>query len=297
MDFFAVGQKIKELRKQIGLSQEELATGICTQAQISKIEKGDVYPYASTLYLISQRLGVDVNYFFDIGMTPRLDYVEEVIYQLKIARRTRNYEEMQQIVKAEENSPLFLQNKKNHQLILWHKGIYEYEKNKDLDKAIDFINQAIAITHTTDKIYSERELEILSSLGVMYVAEEQYENAFALLRKALDHLKALPFLTDKTLKTRLSYNFGRVLTRLVRYEESIACCQDAIKWCLEHDQLYALADLHYHLGYNFELVGNFEEAKEYLEKSAFLFNLQKNHTFVTFINKKLDSWKNEMKVN
>ncbi|MDQ7861564.1 helix-turn-helix transcriptional regulator [Peribacillus frigoritolerans] len=38
--FFAVGQKIKELRKQIGLSQEELATGICTQAQISKIEKG-----------------------------------------------------------------------------------------------------------------------------------------------------------------------------------------------------------------------------------------------------------------
>ncbi|MBR8644358.1 hypothetical protein KEH51_06015 [[Brevibacterium] frigoritolerans] len=58
---------------------------------------------------------------------------------------------------------------------------------------MDFINQAIAITHTTDKIYSERELEILSSLGVMYVAEEQYENAFALLRKALDHLKALPF--------------------------------------------------------------------------------------------------------
>ncbi|MDQ7861563.1 hypothetical protein RCO48_12960 [Peribacillus frigoritolerans] len=76
------------------------------------MKKGDVYPYASTLYLISQRLGVDVNYFFDIGMTPRLDYVEEVIYQLKIARRTRNYEEMQQIVKAEENSPLFLQNKK-----------------------------------------------------------------------------------------------------------------------------------------------------------------------------------------
>ncbi|MED3909921.1 helix-turn-helix transcriptional regulator [Peribacillus simplex] len=39
MDFFAVGQKIKELRKQIGLSQEELASGICTQAQISKIER------------------------------------------------------------------------------------------------------------------------------------------------------------------------------------------------------------------------------------------------------------------
>ena len=52
MDFSAVGKKIKELRKQIGLSQEELAEGICTQAQISKIEKGVVYPYATTLSLI-----------------------------------------------------------------------------------------------------------------------------------------------------------------------------------------------------------------------------------------------------
>lgn len=296
MDFFAVGQKIKELRKQIGLSQEELATGICTQAQISKIEKGDVYPYASTLYLISQRLGVDVNYFFDIGMTPRLDYVEEVIHQLKLARKYRNYEELQQIVSTEEKNPLFLQNKKNHQLILWHKGIYEFEKNKDINKAIEYIYQAIDITHTTDKVYSEREIEILSSLGVMYVTEKQYENAYNLLLKAMEHLKALPFLQDKTLKTRLFYNFARVLTRTSRYEESIEYCQEAIKWCLDNDQLYALADLHYHLGYNLECLDNYDEAKSYLEKAAFLFDLQKNETLSSFINQKLICWKTEEKI-
>lgn len=295
MDFFAVGQKIKELRKQIGLSQEELASGICTQAQISKIEKGDVYPYASTLYLISQRLGVDVNYFFDIGMTPRLDYVEEVIHQLKIARRTRNYEEMQQIVKMEEKNPLFIQNKKNHQLILWHKGIYEYEKNKNLEKATDLFKQAIALTHTTDKIFSERELEILSSLGVLYMDDEQYDKAFSLLQKALDHLIALPFLTDKTLRTRLTYNFGRVLTRLERYEESINYCREAIKWCLANDQLYALADLYYHLGYNFELLEDYDSAILFIEKSEFLFTLQKNEVFVTFIQNKLNSLKRQKK--
>ena len=86
----------------MGLSQEELANGICTQAQISKIEKGDVYPYATTLYLISQRLGVDVNYFFDIGTTPRLDYVQEVYKQLTYTRRNSNYEEMAQIVNSKK---------------------------------------------------------------------------------------------------------------------------------------------------------------------------------------------------
>jgi len=101
LDFSAVGEKIKELRKQMGLSQKELSHNICTQAQISKIEKGEVLPLSSTLYLISKRLGVDVNYFFDIDTTPRLDYVEETFRQLKAARRNTDYHTIKQIVKAE----------------------------------------------------------------------------------------------------------------------------------------------------------------------------------------------------
>ena len=115
MDFSIIGQRIRELRKSLKLSQEELAEGICTQAQISKIEKGDVYPYANTLYLISQKLGVDVNYFFEIGSTPRIDYVNEVFRQLRLARRSLQFEEMERIIKVEEKNPLFSQNNKHFQ--------------------------------------------------------------------------------------------------------------------------------------------------------------------------------------
>ena len=115
MDFSVIGQRIRELRKSLKLSQEELAEGICTQAQISKIEKGDVFPYANTLYLISQKLGVDVNYFFEIGSTPRIDYVNEVIAQLKLARRKLQFEELERIISLEEKNPLFTQNGRNFQ--------------------------------------------------------------------------------------------------------------------------------------------------------------------------------------
>lgn len=291
MDFSAVGQKIKELRKQIGLSQGELAEGICTQAQISKIEKGVVYPYASTLYLISQRLGVDVNYFFDIGMTPRLDYVEEVIHQLKIARRDLNYEEVRQIVKSEENNPLFIQNKKNHQLLLWHKGIYEYELNKDLHKAIHYIEEAIAITQLTERIYSEREIELILSMAVIYVQEEHNEKALETCHIALDHLQALPYINDKTVKTRILYNIARIQSRLGQFAESSKSCDKGIKWCLEQDQLYLLAELHYHLGYNLELQKDIPRAMDYLNKSMFLFELQGNRRFSSMIKDKIDQWK------
>ncbi|MBV6684081.1 helix-turn-helix domain-containing protein [Bacillus sp. JRC01] len=86
MDYSVIGKKIKELRKAIGITQGELAEGICTQALISRIEKGDIYPSATVLYRISQRLGVDVNYFFEIGSTERHDYIKDVERQFHTYR-------------------------------------------------------------------------------------------------------------------------------------------------------------------------------------------------------------------
>ncbi|RFU60752.1 helix-turn-helix domain-containing protein [Peribacillus glennii] len=296
MDFCLIGQKIKELRKQIGLSQGELAKGICTQAQISKIEKGDVYPYASTLYLISQRLGVDVNYFFDIGMTPRLDYVQEVESLLKAARKNMNYTEIEQIVKAEENNPLFKQNKRNYQLLLWHKGIYQYMVYKNAQQAIQTLESAIALTQPSDKIHSEREIEILLSVGSIYFEEEAYDKAIETYSTCNDYLSLLPYLSDHTVKTHTYYNMARTLTRLKRYEKSNLRCEEAIKWSISKGSLFLLGELHYHMGYNFELLGDFSPAKENMVKARLIFELQKDQRFIAFIDKKTEKWTSENKL-
>lgn len=286
MDFSAVGKKIKELRKNIGLSQEELSEGICTQAQISKIEKGIVFPYASTLYLISQKLGVDVNYFFDIGMTPRLDYVQEVTKQLKIARREHKYHELMEIVKIEEENPLFAQNSKNFQLLLWHKGIFFYEVEKDIPKAIKTLRKAVNITQVVNKVYTERELEILLTIGVIYV-EEDLEEALKIFEDIKERLKFLPHLLDYTIKTRLLYNMARVLTRLNKFDESNQYCHNAIRWCLDKDSLYLLGQLHYQIGYNNELLGDKQTAQNFMKKALIVFELQNDEVFTPLIKSKI----------
>jgi transcriptional regulator with XRE-family HTH domain len=286
MDFTAVGKKIKELRKTSGLSQEELAHGICTQAQISKIEKGDVFPYASTLYQISQKLGVDVNYFFDIGTTPRLDYVQEVFQQLQRLRRSVKYEEMMDIVKAELDNPLFLQNKKNLQLLLWHKGIYLYEVKKDLCKSVETLKEAINLTHFKGKIMLERELEILLALGTIYFKED-INKALEVFEEIKEHLQLLPHLNDYTIKTRLYYNIARVLTRLNRIGESNKYCEDAIKWCLHKDSVFLLGELHYQTGYNLELLNKPKEAIRYMEKAIVVFDLQQDTMHIQFIKNRI----------
>ncbi|MFE8701730.1 helix-turn-helix domain-containing protein [Cytobacillus sp. FJAT-54145] len=288
MDFTLIGKKIKELRKVLGLSQGELANGICTQAQISKIENGDVYPYASTLYLISQRLGVDVNYFFDIGLTPRLDYVQEVSKQLNNARKNMKYNEMKEIVDMEQTNPLFFQNKRNYQVLLWHKGIYEHAIHRNAVKAVEILQEAISLTQTTEKFYSERELEIVLSIGVIYTEEHDLRDALTTFENGLKYIWQIPYLNDTSIPTRFFYNIARVLTRLKSYEESDRYCIEGIGWCVKQESMYLLGELYYHRGYNHELKNNYSTALQLLEKAKFIFNLQQDERFANLINEKIE---------
>jgi transcriptional regulator with XRE-family HTH domain len=285
MNFIAIGETIKELRKLLGFTQKDLAKGICTQAQISKIEKGDVFPYASTLYQISQRLGVDVNYFFDIGSTPRLDYVQEVSRQLKQARRNLKYQEMKQIVRNEEHNPLFTQNRKNYQLLLWHKGIYEFHLNGNVEKSFQLLEEAISLTH--NKHWTEREIEINISKGVVLFEIGQLEEAMEVYKPTRRYLDILPHLHDETIKSRLYYNKARTHTRLSKIDQSNSICKEAISWCIEKDNLYLLGELHYHIGYNYELLENYNLAVKYMEKALTIFDLQNDIKYIDFIEEKI----------
>ncbi len=55
--FINLGEAIKELRQSLGYTQEEFAQGICSQSQISKIEKGEISPYVHTLIQMALKLG------------------------------------------------------------------------------------------------------------------------------------------------------------------------------------------------------------------------------------------------
>jgi transcriptional regulator with XRE-family HTH domain len=286
VDYSLIGKKIKELRKIVGLTQGELADGICTQALISRIEKGDIYPSATALYQISKKLGVDVNYFFEIGTTPRLDYIQEVERQLKKLRVKLKFEELMEMVKIEEKNPIFIKDNENLQLLLWHKGIYKFEVEKQRETAISTFYKAFHLTYNRKKALSEREMEILLSIGALEFSGGNYDRSFEIYRQVKEGLSTNTSLNDKSIKTRLLYNIARVLTRLGKYRESIEHCEEAIKWCLEEEHLYGLGQLHYQIGYNYELEECYNKALDYINKSRMIFEMLKDDKYLSYLIKK-----------
>ena len=81
---YSLGKKIKSLRKELGLKQEELTCDILSRTMLSKIENDKVTPSIYQLDHISKKLGVSVDYFLQ---TDSLSYhnnekFEDSLYKL-----------------------------------------------------------------------------------------------------------------------------------------------------------------------------------------------------------------------
>ncbi|WP_061808951.1 helix-turn-helix domain-containing protein [Rossellomorea vietnamensis] len=288
MDYTAIGKKIVQMRKALGFTQKDLAKGICTQALISRIEKGDIYPNASTLYEIANKLGVNLNYFLEVGSTPRIDYIEEVENQLTRLRKAMEYEEMMEIVRVEEKNPLFHTNPSHLQLLYWHKGIYEKEVENQGEKSFATLIHALNITGNDKKALSEREMEIILSMGVIKFSLQQYEEALTLYDRVALRLKTHPHLNDIRIQTKLLYNIARVHTRLRNDEESLRYCNEGIKWCLENENMYLLGEFHYQKGYILELQHDIPGAISYFKKSRLIFELLEDQKYLPLISQRIE---------
>ncbi|MCA0150441.1 helix-turn-helix transcriptional regulator [Rossellomorea vietnamensis] len=287
MDYSVIGKKIRELRKAVGLTQGDLAENICTQALISRIEKGDIYPSATALYQISNRLGVDVNYFFEIGTTPRLDYINEVERQLTRLRVDQRFQEMMEIVKTEEKNPLFFKDNEKLQLLLWHKSIYFFEVEKESETALTILNEAYNLTANQKKAMTEREMEILITFGIWETQLGDHQKALDYYQKVEVAINPAEQLQDKSIKTRLLYNIARVLTRTEHYESSTDYCLKAIHWCIDEELLWGLGESYYQIGFNYELMEKIDQAIPYFQKALLMFELRNNTLYSTFIEEKL----------
>lgn len=61
MHYYSCGEVIKRLRKSKGLTQEELAFGICSVSTLSKIENGRQTPHYSTFKALLRRVDISLD--------------------------------------------------------------------------------------------------------------------------------------------------------------------------------------------------------------------------------------------
>jgi len=270
-----IGKRIYELRIHLNMTQKELCDGICTQAYISKIENGSLAIAADILFQIAERLGVDVNYFYDSTNIDRLDYLMEVELQARELVNKRDFQALHELIQREEKTPL-MYNKKFKQFILWNKALCERYINNDANRAIEIMNQALAITSTTQKTYSERELEISLSIAHLLVDLKQFNRAINKYEQIMIVMNKIPHIKNNNLKIGLYYNLSRVHLFLDNLDEAIKYAKLGINICIRNQSLFGLGYLYFVLGRAYEDKKNYENALENFNKAKYIFELTEN---------------------
>lgn len=96
-----LGERIRELRLRLGITQKELAGDKITRNMLSLIESGNASPSVSTLLYIADRLGTSAGYFFTSTEEDEGRYFKiSIIDDLKTKFKEKKYRECEKICES-----------------------------------------------------------------------------------------------------------------------------------------------------------------------------------------------------
>ena len=287
MEFYDLGITIKELRIKKNISQSELCHGICSQSQISKIEKGVIYPSSILLYQLSERLGIDPNNIFALTQNKRLKYVENVKYVIKDCLKQKQYKELYEIVKKEKNLNNF-QTKDEKQFLMWHEAIAIFMVDKSIKTALDFLNNALKLTVTNSDFLSEREIDIMQTIAILHGENKEYEKSINILRRCLTNFNKLDFPRDKEIKLKIIFNLAKILGHANQHEEAVKYNDMGIKLAINLNTLYLLGELYYGKAWNLLKIKqpNEEDVANNMKKALFIFELTEKENLIKMVKEK-----------
>ncbi|MBC9875554.1 helix-turn-helix domain-containing protein [Macrococcoides bohemicum] len=178
----ALGKRLKALRKSRGLSQADLARGICTQSNISRIEKGQHTPTSHILDLFAKRLDIDLNYLYSGIENYNLEEFKNKVYD---CIEYADYTTLKHFV---DDMNLESKTEYEKKIKLWIKAVVMYRCDEDIEGAKRYIKKA-------DNIESEvsdpnLEIQILNSISIILredfsenEIEHLYERIFNIIEK------------------------------------------------------------------------------------------------------------------
>ena len=260
--------RLKNRRKELKMSQRELAEGICKQGQISRLESGEFTPGADFLHALAKKLKVSMDYFFDEQVVEK---VEELLAQTFITNR--NYESLKYIYE--------LENVKVHRLSLadkiymeWIKSLIDFYFYGQKEDAIVRLEGVLSQLSVSDLNY----LQVSNALFNFYYDIGDL-GRFNKIREKLEYQVNqlnLSTIEELELSIKFNYNVCRYLWLQKNIEEAITKITATIKQCKAYRTNYLLADLYLLMGNVSENFSSKSSVKEYFETAYFLYKLEEN---------------------
>ncbi|MCM3666371.1 helix-turn-helix transcriptional regulator [Mesobacillus subterraneus] len=283
-NFKNLGQSIYSIRITLGISQKELAEGICSQSQISKIENGEISPYIHTLIKLSERLGVNSNYFINQISKEHYEFIVQTKDEIRKMIKEKDYKEVKRLINKLEKHPSF-QNIEEKQFIYWHRGISDYYLNDDASNAIKILNNALKLKESIQA--TAQDIQIINSIGIIYGEMEDWENARNSFLNAADIFRKSLYPMDYKILVRINYNLSKVIFKLKENANALQVVNKGLNLAIENDSSYLFGELLYQKGLILNELGKINDSIRNLEQARTIFDLYGKDSYLKKVNEKI----------
>ena len=242
-----LGQKIRALRKKMGMTQQELAGGEFTKSFISQIEKNHARPSLKSLHIIANRLGKPISYFLDEDYSPPSQDPDKIDHLMLLAHHLEQEDKITDAINYFKEA-LSLTDKtecSRRGQLYFHLG-----------KAYRSLGQTSNAEQMLELAGVELELatdwELLSytynSLGDLQLNQGNIQSSIVSFENALDaaerHWERLPGLRTMTLT-----NLGIAYARSEQYDKARHNLLTALEQSQSTQTYYKYGDICMALGY------------------------------------------------
>ncbi|MCK2156207.1 helix-turn-helix domain-containing protein [Exiguobacterium sp. 17-1] len=232
-----IGLALRRLRKKHKLTQKDLANGICSQAEISKIESGTHSPTVDLLFALSRRLQVPITVFLD--RTEQYDSLRTIDDSLLMKFRNLQYEDI-----YSETRHLLENFHLTEEASLLYK--YYFHLSSYRLKKIDFRTCIVELQKLSDfystTYYSPKMLiRLKSAIATIYYENRSFKRGITVYQELLK----LNFDNDELMidRIRILYNFSKILLDMNEISEALVYIEEGIHDSLRFKDMSLLGQL------------------------------------------------------
>lgn len=260
------GRQIKFHRQAKHMTQQQLATGICSIPYLSKIENDIVTPSKEIYRLLAKRLDIQSSSLSDHAHKDRDRLLNKMNqwHASMVMQHVQKSEELYQEISTDVAAVT------DHDLLIPYKifSLRYYLLIRQLDEAdlllIDLNKHQVFFTEV-------QNLHYYKFLGIYYNSKGQLTDALNSLRHAEDINSQLHIADPE-----LEFYLAMVYSRVDKIPDSITHAHNALDLFQKHFNYTRASDCCLILGISFNLVGSYDKAEYYIKK-VLSFNQSTDH--------------------
>lgn len=260
----SLGDIIRSLRKKIGLSQEELAEGICSPVSVSRIENGTQMPSGTVLEALLTRLGTSTYQLCDVYFMSekQLEFEQDAETINRLIREGNLTEAKSKLASLGDSAKT---NNLNLQCYLLLDASIKVYERQDPDDILSLLYEALEQTKPSfdfedfrNVLLSIREANIINVIVASFCQSGELLKAIRLGEELMTSLKRHKSALQgyQIIMINLALNLAQCLEKEHRYKEAFDYIQTAEELSFEGYEQALLPEIEFSKAKIYHLLGN-----------------------------------------